>query len=210
VLEAINACEQARTQGKITDISPALARRLDSVQETSAPCCCRMELCNRAMSEMINALGRLTINFDSNFDNLHNNAAAAMGLWPIRFAPLPMSYRRHTHPVLTTRDGNVAGTPAGATTNQTTAASQTVERTQRQSIVPGVAPLSLTITSAGLIYDQYQGPGFVNGGSTASTEARNGNKWRRHWERATSNVTFDSCRPPRRCNSTAFTVRQPK
>jgi hypothetical protein len=197
LLEEINACEQARTQDKITDIASALARRLDSVQETSALCCCRMELCNRAMSEMINALGRLTINLDSKFDNLHNNRRRRDRALvdPFR-ATADVLSPTHTHPALTTRDGNVAGTPAGETTKQTTAASQTVERTQRQSIVPGVAPVSLTNTSAGLIYDQYQGPGFVNGGSTASTEAQHGNKWRRHWDGATSNVIFDSCRPP--------------
>lgn len=180
VLEEISTCEQARTQDKISDIAPELAQRLDLVQETSALCCRRMEESNRVVSEMKKELGRLTLNLDQRFGNLQNDHHRRDEVIANQFRATAdlLSPLRHSQQT----EGSIAGTPMGATTNQSTTASRPVERTQRQSIAPGVAAVRLNFTSAAEIYDQYHGLGLVNGGSMASAEAQHGKEWRRHWD----------------------------
>jgi ketopantoate reductase len=70
------------------------------------------------------------------------------------------------------RNESVAATPTRVTSDQINAASRPVKRAQRQSVGPGVAPVSVTIASAGQIY--HHGTGSINGGSMASAEAQHG------------------------------------
>jgi hypothetical protein len=181
VLKEIDACEHLRTQDKICDIAPELAQRLDSVPQTSALCCRRMDEGNRAVGDMTNEITRLTSNLERHFSNLDNDRRCRDEVLANQFRATAdvLSPPRHHHQQ--SEQDLPADSAAPMITNRPQKPAALV---QRPSIAPGVAPVSLTFVSATQIYNQFYNPGYVNSASMAAAESQHGKQWRRHWNQA--------------------------